>query len=148
VYERKHDLEKAKSSYETALELKPDDPEVANNLAYILLETNGDLDRALQLAQSARRSMPQSPEVADTLGLALYRKGIYGSAIGMFEEAIKLGAKNKEAENPTYHYHLGLAYEKDEKPELARQHFEQVLKIDPNYTDADDIRKQLAQLKS
>jgi tetratricopeptide (TPR) repeat protein len=148
VYERKHDLEKAKSSYETALELKPDDPGISNNLAYVLLETNGDLDRALELAQSARRSMPESPDVADTLGLALYRKGVYESAIGMFEEAIKLSAKNKQAENPTFHYHLGLAYEKAEKPELARQHFERVLKIDPNYSDAADIRKQLAQLKS
>src|SRR5262249_36213951 len=105
VYERKHDLEKAKSSYETALELKPDNPGVANNLAYVLLETNGNLDRALDLARSARRSMPESPEVADTLGLALYRKGVFESAIGMFEEAIKLGAKNNDAENPTYHYH-------------------------------------------
>ncbi|MBO0910568.1 MAG: tetratricopeptide repeat protein [Acidobacteria bacterium] len=148
VYERKHDLEKAKSSYETALELKPNDPGIANNLAYVLLETNGDLDRALQLAQSARRSLPESPEVADTLGWALYQKGVYESAIGMFEDAIKLTVKNRRTENPTYHYHLGLAYEKAEKPELARQHFEHVLKIDPNYTDADDIRKQLAQLKS
>jgi tetratricopeptide (TPR) repeat protein len=90
--------------------------------------------------------MPESSEVADTLGLALYRKGVYESAIGMFEEAMKLSAKNNEAENPTYHYHLGLAYEKAEKPALARQHFERVLKIDPNYTDAADIRKQLAQL--
>ncbi|MBO0910569.1 MAG: tetratricopeptide repeat protein [Acidobacteria bacterium] len=148
VYERKHDLERAKSSYEKALELKPDDPGAANNLAYLLLETNGNLDRALQLAQSAKRGMPDSPDVADTLGLAFYRKGVYESAIGMFEEAIKLSAKNKQAENPTFHYHLGLAYEKAEKPALARQHFEHVLRIDPNYTDAADIRKQLAQLKS
>jgi len=145
VYEQKHDLQDARSSYEKALELKPDDPAVANNLAYLLLETNGNLDLALRLAQSARRAMPQSPEVADTLGLALYRKGVYEAAITMFEEAIKLSAKNKEAESATYHYHLGEAYEKDAKPALARQHFEQALKIDPNYTDAADIRKQLAQ---
>ena len=57
-------------------------------------------------------------------------------------------AKNKQPESPTYHYHLGQAYEKAEKPVVARQQFERVLKIDPNYTDAADIRKQLAQLKS
>lgn len=90
--------------------------------------------------------MPESPEIADTLGWAFYRKGVYQSAIGMFEEAIKLNAKYKQAENPTYHYHLGLAYEKAEKPALARQHFEHALKIDPNYSNAADIRKQLAQL--
>jgi Flp pilus assembly protein TadD len=148
VYERRHDLEKAKSSYETALELKPNDPAIANNLAYTMLETNGDLDRALALAQSARRGMPESPEVADTVGLAFYRKGVYQAAIGMFQEAINLSVKNRRTESATYHYHIGLAYQKAKKPDLARQHFEQVLKIDPNYTDAANVRKQLAQLKS
>jgi len=137
VYVGKRDLERATSAYEMALKLRPEDPGVANNLAYALLETNGDLDRALELAQSARRGMPDSPEVADTLGLALYRKGVYESAIGMFEEAIKLAAKNKQGENPTYHYQLAMAYTKAEKPALARQHFDQVQKIDPNYREVD-----------
>ena len=148
VYERKHDLEKARASYEKAHALKPDNPVVANNLAYVLLETNGNLDMALEMAQSARHAMPESPNVADTLGSVFYQKGAYEAAIGMFQEAIKLSAKYKQAENPTYHYHLGQAYEKAEKPGLARQHFERALKIDPNSTDAADIRKQLAQLKS
>jgi Tfp pilus assembly protein PilF len=46
------------------------------------------------------------------------------------------------------HYHLGLAYQKTGKNDLARQHLERVLKIDPNYSQADDVKKQLAQLKS
>ena len=103
---------------------------------------------ALHYAQIARRSLPQMAGVADTLGWAFYQKGVYQSAIEMFQEAIKLAARNKEADNPTYHYHLGLAYSKTEQPALARQHLERVLKIDPKYTDAEDVRKQLAQLKS
>ena len=103
---------------------------------------------ALQLAQTARRNLPESSNVADTLGWAFYQKGVYESAIGMFQEAIKLATKNKEAENPTYHYHLGLAYARTEQPALARQHLERVLKIDPKYRSADDVKKQLAQLKS
>jgi len=147
VYEQKHDVAMARASYEKAHELKPDDPAVANNLAYLLLETNGNLDLALALAQSAKRAMPESPDVADTMGSVFYRKGLYEAAIATFQEAIKLSAKNKQAENPMFHYHLGQAYEKAEKPALARQHFERALKIDPNYSDAADIRKQLAQLK-
>ena len=123
VYLRKRDLAMAESSYAKALELEPDNPGVANNLAYALLLTNGNLDRIIELAQSARHGMPDSPEAADTLGLALYRKGAYESAIGMFEEALKLNAKNKQAESPTYHYHLGMAYQMAAKPVLARQQF-------------------------
>src|SRR5436190_4138045 len=148
IYERKHDLEKAKSAYEAALQLKNDNPLASNNLAYVLLETKGNVDIALQLARTARRGMPESSSVADTLGWAFYQKGIYRSAIDMFQEAIKLAAKNKEPDNATYHYHLGLAYAKAEQPALAKQHFERVLRIDPKYSDADDVRKELAQLKS
>jgi tetratricopeptide (TPR) repeat protein len=148
VYEKKHDLEKAKSAYQNALQIKRDDPVASNNLAYLLLQTSGNADLALRLAQTARRGLPDLSNVADTLGWAFYQKGVYRSAIEMFQEAIKLGAKNKEPDNALYHYHLGLAYAKDAQPVLAKQHLERVLKIDPKYPDADDIKKQLAGLRS
>jgi tetratricopeptide (TPR) repeat protein len=148
AYEKKHDLEGAKTAYQKALDLRRDDPLISNNLAYILLETNSNPDLALQLAQTARRGLPESSNVADTLGWAFYEKGVYQSAISMFEEAIKLAARHKEPDNATYHYHLGLAYAKASQPALAKENFERVLKIDPNYSDAADVRKQLAQLKS
>lgn len=148
VYEKKHDLAQAQKSYEQALQLKPDDPLTSNNLAYVLLETNSNPDLALQLAQTARRSLPELANVADTLGWAFYQKGIYGSAISMFQEAIQLAQKHKEPDSATYHYHLGLAYAKTSQPALAKQHLERALKIDPNYSDAPEIKKELAQLKS
>ena len=148
VYEKKSNLEQARESYQKTLDLKPDDPMASNNLAYILLETNSNPDLALHLAQTARRAMPEFPNVADTLGWAFYQKGVYDSAISMFQEAINLSEKHKQPDNPTYHYHLGLAYERASKPALAKQHFERVLKLDPNYSDAADVKKQLAQLRS
>jgi tetratricopeptide (TPR) repeat protein len=148
VYENKHELEQAKSAYQNALQIKRDDPVASNNLAYLLLQTGGNPDLALHLAQAARRGLPQQSNVADTLGWAFYQKGVYGSAIQSFEEAIKLGAQNKEPDSALYHYHLGLAYAKAEKPALAKQHLERVLKIDPKYPDANDVKKQLAELRS
>jgi tetratricopeptide (TPR) repeat protein len=148
IYQTKHDFAGAQKEYQAALQIKPNDPTASNNLAYVLLQTNGNADLALELAKTARRGFPENPQVADTLGWAFYQKGVYRSAIGMCEEAIKLAAKNKQPESADYHYHLGLAYAKSEQPVLARQHLERVLKIDPKYTDADEIKKQLAQLKS
>jgi tetratricopeptide (TPR) repeat protein len=148
LYEAKHALDKAKTAYDSALQLRRNDPLASNNLAYVLLETGGNNDLALQMAQTARRGLPESSNVADTLGWAFYQKGVYQSAIDSFQAAIKLAAKNNEPDNATYHYHLGLAYAKAEQPALARQHLERVLKLDPKYSDADDVRKQLAQLKS
>jgi cellulose synthase operon protein C len=148
LYESRQDWSKATEAYQKALEIKPEDPMASNNLAAVMVQSGGNLDVALSLAQTARRGMPDSPKVADTLGWVFYQKGAYKSAIDLFQEALKLGAKNNAADNPGIHYHLGLAYAKTDQPGLARQQLERVLKIDPNYANADDVKKQLAQLKS
>jgi Tfp pilus assembly protein PilF len=46
------------------------------------------------------------------------------------------------------HYHLGLAYQKANQSALARQQLERVLKINPNYPNAADVRKALSELRS
>jgi tetratricopeptide (TPR) repeat protein len=148
LYESKQNWGSAKEAYQKALEVKPDNPLASNNLAYVMLETGGNVDVALSLAQTARRGMPDSPNVADTLGWVFYQKGAYRSAIDLFEEALKLAEKNKAPDDPTVHYHLGLAYEKTAQPALAKQHLERVLKINPNYSSAADVKKLLAQLRS
>ena len=148
LYESKQQWDQAKGAYQKALEIRPDNPLASNNLAYVMVETGGNVDVALSLAQAGRRGMPDSPNAADTLGWVYFQKGAYKSAIDLFQEAIKLTEKNKIADDPTVHYHLGLAYQKDNQPALARQHLERVLKINPNYTSAADVRKALSQLKS
>jgi len=148
LYESKQDWTNAKAAYQKALDLKPDNPLASNNLAYVLLQTGGNVDIALSLAQTGRRGMPDSPNAADTLGWVFYQKGAYKSAIDLFQESIKLSEKNKSPDDPTVHYHLGLAYQKDDQPGLARQHLERVLKINPNYSAAGDVKKALAQLRS
>jgi Tfp pilus assembly protein PilF len=42
---------------------------------------------------------------------------------------------------------LGLAYERSGQLALARQQLQQVLKINPDYVLADDVRKHLSQLR-
>jgi len=148
LYESNHDWTKAADAYQRALEIKHEDPQASNNLARVMLQSGGNLDLALSLAQTARRGLPDSPDAADTLGWVYYQKGDYKPAIGMFQEALKLGEKNNGPDNPTVHYHLGLAYEKTDQPGLARQQFERVLKISPNYRDAADVKKRLSESSS
>ncbi len=118
------------------------------HLANILLQSTGSIDTALSLAQTAQRGMPDSPDAADTLGWVYYQKGAYPLAVSLFEQALKLQQKNNSPDSPDIHYHLGLAYEKTEQPALARQHLERALKINPNYSAAAEIKKQLSSLKS
>jgi len=148
LYGSKRDWTKAQEAYQKALEVKPNDPIASNNLANVILRTGGNADQAMSLAQVARQQMPDSPAAADTLGWAFYQKGAYRSAISMLQEALKLQEKNKAPESAAIHYHLGLAYQKTEQPALARQQLERALKINPNYSEAAEIKKQLSSLKS
>jgi cellulose synthase operon protein C len=144
LYEAKNNWDSAKSMYQQALNIQPDNPLASNNLAYVMLQQGGNVDVALSMAQNARRGMPDSPSAADTLGWAYYHKGIYQSAIDLFQESLRLNEKHGGADDPTVHYHLGLAYEKSNQPALARQQLERALKISPNNSDA---RKALSELR-
>jgi cellulose synthase operon protein C len=144
MYESQSNWNQAKAMYQQALNLQPDNPLASNNLAYVMLQQGGNVDVALAMAQTARRGMPDSPNAADTLGWAYFQKGVYQSAIDMFQESLRLNEKKGGADDPTVHYHLGLAYQKANQPAQARQQLERALKISPNNGDA---RKALSELR-
>jgi len=119
LYESKKEWDSAKEYYQKALAIQPDNAVASNNLAYVMLQQGGNIDVALSMAQTARRALPDSPNTADTLGWAYYQKGIYNTAIDLFKEALK-----KNPDDATYHYHLGMAYQKADQPELAKEHLQ------------------------
>ncbi len=139
LLEMRGDWQKAEDSYQRALDIQPDYPLAANNLAYLMLEHGGNVNVALSLAQTARRGLPDQPNAADTLGWAYYHQGAYSSAIDMLQQAVSENSKNA-----TFHYHLGMAYEKASKYAMAKKELEDALQINPNYAQADEIRKVLA----
>jgi len=132
--------QQAETNYRQALQILPDYALAANNLAYLMLEHDENVNVAVSLAQTARKGLPNLPNTADRLGWAYYRESVFDSAIGLFQETIKGDAKN-----PTYHFHLGMAYEKKNDSSMAKKEFEETLQISPNYGQADEIRKFLSQ---
>jgi tetratricopeptide (TPR) repeat protein len=144
MYESQKNWEQAKAMYQKALALQPDNPRASNNLAYLLLQQGGNVDMALAMARTARRGMPDSSNAADTLGWAYFQKGVYQSAIQMFQESLRLSERRGGGDDPTVHYHLGLAYQKVNQLGEARQQLERALKINPNDSDA---RKALSELR-
>jgi len=141
LHEKHGDWQKAEQIYRKAHEAEPDQPAIANNLSYLLLEHGGDLGYVVSLAQTARKGMPDSPNAADTLGCAFYKMGIFDSAVTLLQEATK-----KAPKNPTYFYHLGLASQKTNKLELAKASFRRVLQLDPKSPHAEEIRQALVKL--
>jgi tetratricopeptide (TPR) repeat protein len=148
LYNSQHDLDKAEDAYHKALAIDSSNALVSNNLAYLLLQEGGNVDEAVALAQTARRSAPESPSFADTLGWALYHKGYYQQSVSLFQEAMRLAQKNNSPDNPTVHYHLGLAYEKSGDDASAKKELQRVLQLNPNFSAADEVKRALAELHS
>ncbi|MHB8652822.1 MAG: tetratricopeptide repeat protein [Terriglobia bacterium] len=131
----------AQDVYKKAMQVEPDQPVAANDLAYLMLTHGGNFDVALSLAQTARRGLPEAPGVADTLAWAYYKKGVYDTAIDLLKEALK-----KNPNDAAYHYHLGMAYREKKDRTNATEQLERALKIDPKFPKADEIKQALASL--
>ncbi len=129
---------KAEALYQQAMQVEPNFPPAANNLAYGMLEHQEDVDLALSYAQIARQKMPESPSTADTLAWVYYQKHIYRMAADLLEEVVQ-----KVPDNATYHYHLGMVYQKQNNTAAAREHLQRALQINPNLLNANEIRKVL-----
>ena len=130
--------QKAELLYQQALQVEPNFPPAANNLAYGMLEHKENIDLALSLAQIARQKMPDSPSTADTLAWIYYHKGVYAFAADLLQEALQ-----KAPDNATYHYHLGMVYQKQNNAGEARKHLQRALQINPKSPVADEIRQAL-----
>jgi tetratricopeptide (TPR) repeat protein len=141
--ERQGNWQRAEQLYRRALDLQASQPAAANNLSYLLLEHGGDTNYAFSLAQIARRGMPDSPSTADTLAWAYYKKGLYDSAIDLFQEAVK-----GVPQNATYHYHLALAYQRSNRAILAKASFQRALDLDPKSSRALEIRQAMSGLST
>jgi Tfp pilus assembly protein PilF len=71
-----------------------------------------------------------------TPSFGYYHGGSFLVAAPLFEEAAK-----KEPANPTYHYHLGLTYQKLKEPTRARAELQKAISIAPKSPIADLARQ-------
>lgn len=116
MQESANNMAEAEKNYRKALELTPETPIAANNLAWLIADTgNGNLDEALKLAQSAVDQNQTAANYYDTLGWVYYKKGLYSPAVEQLRRAISLdenetrNSGNKP--NPDYRVRLKMAME-------------------------------------
>jgi Flp pilus assembly protein TadD len=63
--------------------------------------------------------------------------------VSAFEQALQ-----RNADNPIYHYHLGLAHLKLKHEERARASLRRALQLKPDFPGADDARRVLEETKT
>ena len=142
ILEAQNKPQEARKHYEQALQLDPEMPVAANNLAWMYAETGENLDLALRLAQAATRRLPNNPAIQDTLGWIYYKKGLATLAIAPFQKSIELDPKN-----PIFHFHLGLAHLKNGDSPKARIALRDALALAPDFAGAAEAKQVLASLK-
>ena len=105
MYEAQKQNKEAAEHYKKVLNIQPNNPIAANNLAWLLaLDENGDLGEALRLAMQAKQSLPDDANISDTLGWIHYKRQSYSLAMGQFQQAL-----TANPDNATVGYHLALA---------------------------------------
>lgn len=135
------DTEGAIENYRKTLQLAPENPVAANNLAWILCEREQKLDEALSLAQSARKSDPENRHYADTLGWVHYKLGNYTLAVDQL-----LFSVNKGGAGAGNYFRLGMAYYKQGNPLQAKQSLRKALELEPSFENAAEARDVLREL--
>ncbi|MGI8467607.1 MAG: tetratricopeptide repeat protein [Pyrinomonadaceae bacterium] len=110
----RQNFDESEKDYRKALEITPNAPIAANNLAWnIAAYDRGNLDEALRLAQSAVDRNSANAGFYDTLGLVYLKKGLYPQAVEQAKKAVALDAADSArtggAVNPGYRVRLGQA---------------------------------------
>ena len=138
LQEASGNFNEAEADYRKSLQIQPQEPIAANNLAYRMLLNGENVDVALTLAQTARQGMPNSPTTADTLAWAYYYKGTYGFARDLLEDAVKT-----EPNSATMQYHLGMIYGKLREKNDAAIHLRKAISLAPGSPTARDAKAAL-----
>ena len=103
----------ARDAYEQLLTISPNSLTALNNLATFYSEQFGDIGKALDFARKARDLAPNVPQIADTLGWILFKKGDYGSALPLLQEAAVKLSNLGEVE---FHVGMGLYMVRRSRP--------------------------------
>jgi tetratricopeptide (TPR) repeat protein len=128
----------AEKQYRQVLAIDSHAAVAANNLAWIYVASDRQLDDALQLAQTAYQTLPDDPDVNDTLGWILYKKKLAAKALPYLEKATA-----KHPDEPSSHYHLGMAYVDQGEWNKARLSLQRALQLKKDFDGAADAQKAL-----
>lgn len=134
--EREHgDIKTAVELYKKTIVLDPDYAAAYGRLGLAYLK-EGDHDAAMKHFQKAVELAPDSEEPMRFLGMLYVRKNEFAEAIPYLNKALRLSENAEPAVKAEIHALLGLAMARTQQPEVALQHLEIALNLNPTNDQA------------
>lgn len=113
VYISQNNFGQAKTAFEKAIVMEPDNYLIMNNYAYYLALRNDDLTKAAKYAETAALAMPNNPSIADTYAFILFKQQKYDLAKTWIEKALQNNSNKNGVYLERYGDILFLKGEKD-----------------------------------
>ncbi|WP_412466436.1 tetratricopeptide repeat protein [Pedobacter sp. KLB.chiD] len=98
VYINQNNFGQAKTAFDKAIAIEPDNYLIMNNYAYYLALRNDDLTKAAEYAEKAAHAMPNNPSIVDTYAFILFKQQKYDLAKTWIEKALQ----NNSSKNGVY----------------------------------------------
>jgi cellulose synthase operon protein C len=137
---RAGNLPAARAAYEAMLKLAPDDAEVMNNLANVMLLANDP--GALKIAEQALAKRPGAPHIIGTTGWAAFKAGQNDRALQLLRDA-----RLRDPNNPDTRYFLGAVLAGIGRHTEAREELQGALRGGRAFASAQEAEKLLATLR-
>jgi tetratricopeptide (TPR) repeat protein len=125
------DHDAALENFENYIEKGGTSPDAYSLMINTYSGPKDDKEKALEVARAAKTKFPNNEEFPKVeIGLLIDLEKIDEAKVGL-EEAVK-----REPDNKTYHFYLGYVNSKLENWEEAKKNFQEALRVDPSYFDA------------
>lgn len=128
----------ARRRYEAAAKVNPQDAEVLNNLANVLIQLKDA--SAVTVAEQALKLRPKDPLVLDTAGWANFKSGQLDRALLLLRDA-----RLRAPELAEIRFHLGAALAQASRKSEAREELQAAIKVG-NFEGIDEAKRALATL--
>lgn len=135
TYEQSKKWKLAEADFLKALELRPDQPQVLNYLAYSWVDQGMNYEEARKMLERAVELRPNDGYIIDSFGWALYRIGDMPKAVEYLEKAVLL-----QTDDWAINDHLGDAYWAVGRKYEARFQWRHALSLKPEEKLATKIR--------
>lgn len=131
----------ALSLYRSVLNSDDLNARAANNLAYVLADSNANMSEAERLVRRALTIEPSNPLYLDTLGYILLKAGRQREAAQVLSQAHRRMDTMTVLEQRKIVERLVLAFNQSNQPHLARQLLQEYQEKDPEYQYSQDLEE-------